>query len=176
MINDVYIQENLKHKIFGFLINLFLIFGLLCIPESDMIPKMPGWYDQLDLYLTIVLSIPLIWQTYMLFKKTGLKLNSQGIEENMSQMNVQKFSWNEIVSVKFMKIFFLKYILIYITDPASYLKKQKFYRRIPMLSNYKKLGTPIKIPIHAIDKTPQEIANIISEYTNSLMAQRQDKT
>lgn len=149
----------------GVALNAFLIFGLLCVPESEMIPQMPSWYNQLDLYLTIVLSIPLAWQVYMLFQKTGLKLSPQGIEENMSQMRTQKFLWNEIVNIKFMKIFFLKYILIYITDPSSYLKKQKFFRKIPMLSHYKKLGTPIKIPIHSINKTPQEIANIISEYT-----------
>lgn len=173
MQSEVYIQENLKHKILGVALNAFLVFGLLCVPESEMIPQLPSWYNQLDLYLTIVLSIPLVWQIYKLFKKTGLKLNPQGIEENMSQMNVQKFSWPEIVNIKFMKIFFLKYILIYITDPAAYLKKQRFHRRISMLSHYKKLGTPIRIPIHAIDKTPQEIADIISQYTTSLTREQE---
>jgi hypothetical protein len=38
-----------------------------------------------------------------------------------------------------------------------------------MKTNFKRFGTPIKIPIHSIDKPLPEIANIVSTYINALM-------
>lgn len=166
--HTVFIEEKFKLKITGLLINLVLIFGLLLVPESEMPVHLPAWYNQLDLYLTLILGIPLIWQTHAVFRKTGLKLDSQGIEENIG-FKTEKFLWNEIVNIRFMKIYFLKYILIYIQDPKSYMEKQSAFRKLSMKSHLKRFGTPIRIPIHAINKSPQDIANIISEYTKSLM-------
>lgn len=167
MTNEIYIEENIKFKILGFLINLILIFGLVFVPEPESI-QIPAWYTKMDLYLTILLSIPLVWQIRALFRKTGLKLHALGLEENMTHIKSQNFLWSEIVSIRFMKVSFLKYILIYIKDPASHFKKQNFYKRFGMKWNLKKYGTPIKIPIHAINKTPQEILDVIVGYTKSL--------
>lgn len=164
---EIFIQEKFKLKVLGFIANLILIFGLLFVPESEMPVHLPSWYNQLDLYLTIFLSIPLIWQFHALIRKTGLKLDQQGIEENIG-FKTEKFMWNEVVNIRFLKIFFLKYILIYIADPKPYISKQNFYRKISLQNNMKRFGTPIKVPIHAIDKSPQEIANIISEFTKNL--------
>lgn len=171
MTNEVFIEEPTKRKVSIFLINAFLIFGLLFIPsDSELLPQMPSWYNQLDLILTVILGVPLLWQLRSLFIKTGLKLTTEGIEINTNPYRVQRFHWSEIANIRFMKISFLKYMLIYISDPHSYYKKQNIFRRLWMKSDIKRFGTPIKIPIHNINRTPQEIALMISEYTKGLRA------
>lgn len=166
---EIYIAETLKFKFIAFLINIFLVFGILFIPTFESRPHLPGWYNQIDFYLSLIFAVPLVWQTRMLFTKTGLKLSPTGIEENMSQIHPQQFYWKQISNIKFMKMYFLKYVLIYIDDPLSYIKSQKFYRRFFMQANLKRFGTPIKIPIHSIDKPLPEIANIVSQYVNELL-------
>ncbi len=169
MDNEIYIEEPLKSKLIAFGINLFLIFGLLFIPaDSELLPELPNWYNQLDLYLTVVLTIPLLWQFRSLIKKTGIALSTHGIKISTNPMRDQSFSWKEITNIKFIKIFFLKYILIYIREPEVYLEKQNIFRKILMKSDIQKFGTPVKIPIHNISKTPHEIAQIISDYTKRL--------
>ena len=170
MATEIFIKENIKYKVLSFAINLFLIFGLLFVPESDSLPHFPDWYNQIDMYLTVLLSFPLVFQLHSLFKVTGLKLQSQGIEDHTGR-KAQTFLWNEIVSIRFMKMYFLKYILIYVKDPIPYIQKQNAFKKITLKSNLKKFGTPIKIPIHSIDKTPQEILNLILDYSKSISDQ-----
>lgn len=165
---EIYIEETPKFKLIAFLINLFLVFGILFIPEFESGPHLPEWYNKIDFYLSLVFAVPLVWQTRMLFTKTGLKLSPAGIEENTSQIQPRQFAWKHISNIKFMKMFFLKYVLIYIDDPVMYMKNQIFYKRFFMQANLKKFGTPIKIPIHSIDKPLPEIAKIVDNYLQTL--------
>lgn len=168
MTTEIFLKENITRKLVALAANLFLIFGLWLIPDNDALPHMPSWYNQIDYYLTLILALPLLWQLWRLFKNTGLTFNEKGVEENLSTLKLQKYSWNEITSIRFMKTFFLSYMLIYLADPMPHVKSKNIYKRLALMANLNKFGTPIKIPVHGIDKSIQEISAILSSYTADL--------
>ncbi len=142
-----YFQEKLAFKLISFLINVLLIFGFLLFPASE-IPNMPEWLNQLDIYISLVLVGPLTYQLFRVFQKTGLTVSHEGIEENILRYKTNAYTWQTITQIKTLKILYWSYLLIEIKDPQGFIKEQNIFFRLPAVYNFKRYGTPIKIPIH----------------------------
>jgi len=172
-VTNIFFEEDRKLKYLIFAANLFLVVGLPFVPSPDIgtLFKVPHWLSDVNDGLSLVLAIPMVYQIPSLFRKTGLRVSVTGITENLSTFRENHFPWSEMVKIRMARIWFMKYLLIDVLEPQAYIEKQNTLHRWTMKADLKNFGTPVKIPIHTLQKTPQEILNTIFEVHQKLIAE-----
>lgn len=144
-----------------------MVFGFLLFP-TDSLQNMPEWLNKLDLYIAAVLVAPLLWQLVRVFKKTGIEISPRGIEENIVRDKKQTYPWSSIQQIKTLKILYWNYLLIYITDPKDYIRKQNIFLKLNAVLSHKRYGTPIKIPTHRLSTSTKSLIGAIGECARGL--------
>lgn len=148
--------ESKKHKVKALALNILLVFGLLWIPTPDSL-QMPTALEKLDLYLTVLFSIPLVIQAAHIFKKTHIIFNSNGMEENISLSKTQIIPWADAQGIRFCKLFFQTYLLVDLKEPQKWFEKKSFFQKLKGRANFNRTKTPLHIPIGNLNVKPQKI-------------------
>lgn len=143
--------------------NVLLIFGFLLFPTSDL-PNMPLWLSKIDLYITVIFIVPLTYQLIRVFQKTGIKISQEGIAENILRHKNHQYEWSTITKIGTLKIFFWRYLLVYIANPKDYIKQQNIFFKMTSFFNFKRYGTPIKVPIHNLNTSFESLIAALSEH------------
>ena len=96
---------------------------------------------------TLFFGLALAYGIRKLFdKKPGLIIDENGITDNTNASSIGLIKWSDIVEVKTEQVMSTKFLLVYVKNPAEYIKKSKNrIKRKLLQANMNKYGTPLSI-------------------------------
>lgn len=136
-----------------------------------------GVYYYLNLSGFLVLFIYAICFALIIFlstikilfnKKAGLFITDDCIDYNIGIMGNNLIQWNDIIGLEITKTRSQKsrYIIIKLADNDKYLARKNLIQKFILKKFISKYGTPIIIPLFAIDYKPEALAQVIAQQLN----------
>lgn len=99
----------------------------------------------------------------MFDKAIGLTIDENGIFDNTNASSVGLIKWADIVKIEIVQVASTKFLLIYTTNPGSYLDKAKGLKKRLLQGNHKMYGTPISITATTLKYNFNDLEKLIDE-------------
>lgn len=160
-------------KIVNIIVNslIFLAYGFWLIFKPE-ISKFYNPHRKVELAIGIICIISGVIVTYYSLKKLksktpGLILNSDGIQKNFRTTYSGLIPWSDINRVRVVKYFGQKEIFLEVSNPKTYIKKQKnIFNKISMFLDYRIYDSPLKINPDGLDISFEELHQLITKKFN----------
>jgi hypothetical protein len=99
-------------------------------------------------------------------KKTGLTIDDNGISDNTNASSIGLIKWTDITEIRTEQVMSTKFLLIFINNPETYLKKASGMKQKLMETNMKIYGTPLSITSNSLKYHFKELENLINKKFN----------
>lgn len=96
--------------------------------------------------------------------KPGLIIGEKGVLDNASAVSGGLIQWNDITGIEHMDINNSRFILIFVSNPESYLARVNRFKRLWMSMNNSFCGTPLTIPANTLKYDYCELLAILKQY------------
>lgn len=97
-------------------------------------------------------------------KKPGLVLNSSGVVDNASGVAAGFIPWSDIAGASVYEIQGQKMLAIGLRDPRKYIDRGGGLKRTLNRMNYKMSGSPVTIPLTALEIDFAELVSLFERY------------
>ena len=94
--------------------------------------------------------------------KPGLKIDENGIFDNSNASSIGLIRWQDISRIQTEQVMSTKFLLIFIDNPNTYLKKVSGIKRRLLDANSKKYGTPFSITSNTLKYDFDELEKLIN--------------
>lgn len=151
--------------IFGSLIFFLLVYLIYNVAHPESLPK-KIFLISFGIILIVLFSILSVYAIVKLFDKApGLIVNEQGILDNSNFSGGQLIPWRDILKFQFGEFRGSRYILIFISNPDSYIASTAgFIKRGLLKWTYKVYGTPVSISATILDCDFSELESILTDF------------
>lgn len=143
----------------GSLIFVLICTGMLISKDTVLYQKIIGIIGILFFGLGLV-----VFPQRLLDKTPGIVIDKDGITDNMTKPRVGTIRWGDISHVEITKIYSTKMLLIFVHNPAKYLKKVEGFNSRGLKNNLKLVGTPFCIPASILKMRLEDVEVIINRY------------
>jgi hypothetical protein len=165
------ISANKKRFPIVFLVGL-IVSVLLIILVVDKVKHFndKGYINSIYLGAFIGLSIWALALTIFAFleyiktmfdKSALLTISDNGINDNLSIFSVGNISWTDITDIKITTAIKTNFLVIGVTDPQLFIKRNSKLKQQPLKSVLKKVGSPIVISQKRIDYDLTDLKEIL---------------
>lgn len=168
MKEDIIYKMNKKNIIV--LIIIGIVLGILGILFFIFTPFFVSTFIRNELFikcvgiLLIVLSLFfVIGYIRAFYEEYGLKMSSTGIINNTNLMNVGEIYWEDITSLRVIKLRNNALILVFVKDDDKYLKKVNFLKRLNILGYKNTYGTSVVIETKNINCSAEDLKTILEK-------------
>jgi hypothetical protein len=131
---------------------LFVLAGIWMLLNADeQTRRSPIVLKIVGVAAILFFGICFIYSIIKLFdNKPGLIVDDKGITDNSSGVAAGFIPWKKIKSIKVIEIKSTRFLLIYTSNPESYLNDKNTFKKKMMQLNNKMYGTPVNISSNSL--------------------------
>ncbi|WP_435138264.1 STM3941 family protein [Formosa sp. A9] len=134
--------------------------------NSKYRPKSPELIEIIGITAVLFFGVCAIFGLKKLFdKKTGLKINADGITDYLSATSIGLIKWSDIVGIGTAQVHSQKFVIVEVSNPEYYINLNKSrIGKMAMQSNYNSLGSPISISTISLKITFTDLKELIETH------------
>lgn len=149
----------------------FIVTGVLFILYPDVIASSrrdPMYISVIGYVCVVFFGLCFVAIGSRMFsKKQGLVIDKHGMTDNSSASSAGLIAWSDIESIRVLKIYNQKMILLKVSNPMDYINRQTSrFKRKGMEMNYKMYGSPLIIATNSLKISHKELLERLTACLN----------
>jgi hypothetical protein len=100
----------------------------------------------------------------LLVRRPVLVLDAEGLEDRASASGAGRVRWDQVADVGVQSMGGNRVLSVVLRDPEALLAGQPALRRRVMAANTRLLGTPVNIPLSAVDVPEQQLLDAVDRW------------
>ncbi len=162
------IQIDTRKQVIGIILSILFIIGGTTLLINPLILGEHPFKDEamfaLSLTVVLIFLALLIFLIYKIVNKTiGLIINEEGIQEQISALNVGLVRWEEMSGFGIKKQIGIPFIVIYLKNREEFIERFSGLKKTSIKKNAESFGTPVAVSTVMLKMKKDELIQLFKE-------------